>query len=190
MKVGSEEPKYPERAVAIAFDSALKTVTVIPVTGPYWPFNEVCEAWKCKRLYYGPEDVIRALVLQNVVKLSLNPRFNYFRVDIRSGDVVQINAFFADSFVPIQIWRSGQNYFTNGTGAFSASGELDGDSRIRIETTEKYETDQRHRRDNLVLRAAKIRCRHCGLVAIESCIYVKVLDSGSVIFRCSCGAVP
>lgn len=170
-------------ATALAFQHAA-AARILPAEEPYLPFNTVAYVWGAKHLYRGTKEAIRALVDQNLERISRESGFHSFRVFMRDDSVVQISALFADFFIAVQLWRAGQEYFTNGNSDFRPNGALASDKRIRSESGEKDESEQRQR--ILKLQKTGVRLQHslCGQeFAVSDCRISRVEDA-SVIFWC------
>ncbi len=174
----------PEDAAKMAFNEKLKTAKSLPSNESYRPFNEVFRYWGAKLFYHGSIDAIRDVVLQNLIRISQKKGFSRFRVDLRGDYVVQINASFSGYFVPVQIWKTGNEYFTSGNGEFTATGHLANDSRILVETTEKYEAQQQDGIQKLIASEEKLVCHVCGnMFSARQCQISQVTET-YVIFIC------
>ena len=182
-KTSEERSTNPRDATNKAFRRARRADTQ-PVEEPYRPFNEVAYAWGTKRLWRGTKGGIRELVRQNLDRISRKENFRYFAIDMLGDSVVQISATFSRSFIGVQLWRAGREYFTNGNSDFNATGVLAKDNRIRMESGEKDEAEQRRKIRSL--REDGIRLTHtlCGKnFSVEECEIARVEDT-SVCFRC------
>jgi hypothetical protein len=117
----SDRPQTTEplRAADIAFRKLIRRTSTLSMEASKSPFAEVSDAWGTNRFLSGSVDAIYAIVLYNLENLAQQPEFLRFRIQWRTAVALQITAFSSPNVrIPIQIWRTGEQFFANGDANF------------------------------------------------------------------------
>lgn len=114
-------------AVDILFERALLATPDVSIEEAQKTYEFVREGWASQALYRGTPSEMRHHIFSNLQRMQAQDGFEYFRIDVnvdKNHLRAMARAFFANSFQPVGVYRSGDMILACGNASFSGPPQL------------------------------------------------------------------
>lgn len=116
----------PPEAVDILFERALPAIPDVTVEEARGTYEFVRPVWGSQDLYSGTPAEMKQLILANLERMRAEDGFRSLRVEVNPDENhlrAMVVVFFADSFQPVGVYRSGDTVLVCGNAAFTGPSE-------------------------------------------------------------------
>lgn len=108
-----------DEAISVLFDRALVAVPSLTVDAVESNYERVKGNWSSRKLVRGPQNRVRSIVLANLRRIQSQAGFRNFQIAVYlERGAAQVEAMAPPHFIPIAVWRSGDDVFACGNADF------------------------------------------------------------------------
>ena len=111
--------KSPEEATSILFERALPATPNVSIDGVQRSYDALKYSWSSTKLVKGSHKQIKSVILKNLQRIRSEPTFREFEVKVYlEGNAAQVEAIAPPYFIPVRVWRAGNEYYACGNSDF------------------------------------------------------------------------
>ncbi len=108
-----------EEAAAVLFNRAILAIPSLTVQAIKANYETVKGPWSSGKLVTGTQAQVRSIVLENLRRIQSQAGFRKFEIAVRlEHGAAEVEAIVPPFFIPVAVWRSGDDIFACGNSDF------------------------------------------------------------------------